>query len=53
MLQELYRRVDKIMRLETAREAIHAGRSTLVEALREITPLRKSMSVEKNGDNKK
>ena len=41
------------MRLETAREAIHAGRSTLVEAPHEIAPVGKSTSTEKNGDNKK
>ena len=30
-LAEFYRRADKIMRLETAREAIQAGKSALVE----------------------
>ena len=36
-LQEFYRQTDKIMRLETAREAVHAGRSARIEALREVT----------------
>ena len=53
MLQEFYKRADKIMRLETAREVVHARRSTLVEVPHEIAPTRKFMSVEKNGDSKK
>ena len=52
-LQEFYRRADKIMHLETAREAVHVKRSTLAEAPREIAPSRKSTSIRKNGDNKK
>ena len=52
-LEEFYKRADKIMRLETAREVVHAGRSTSVEAPNEIAPIGKFMSVEKNGDNKK
>ena len=32
ILQEFYRRADKIMCLEIAREAVHAGKCTLVEA---------------------
>ena len=31
MLAEFYRRADKIMRLETTREAIQVGKSTLTE----------------------
>ena len=53
MLQEFYRRANKIMRLETAREAVHAGRSTSVEAPPEIVPSGKFTSTAKNGDNKK
>ena len=41
------------MLLETAREAVHAGRSTPVEVPHEITPIEKFMSAEKNGDSKK
>ena len=41
------------MHLETAREVVHAGRSTPVEVRREIAPTGKSESLEKNGDNKK
>ena len=53
MLQEFYRRVDKIMRLEIAREAVHAGRSTLMEALCKIAQAKKSTFAEKNSDIKK
>ena len=53
MLQEFYRRAEKIMRLETAKEAIHTGRSTLVEAPRETAPIGKSTFTKKNEDNKK
>ena len=53
MLQEFYRRADKIMRLEIAQEAVHAGRSTPIEASCEIAPARKSTPTEKNRDNKK
>ena len=52
-LQEFYRQADKIMHLETTREAVYARRSTSVEALYEIMPAGKSTSIEKNGDNKK
>ena len=52
-LQEFYRRADKIMRLETTREAVLAGRSTLAEVSREIVPTRKSQSTNKDKDNKK
>ena len=52
-LQEFYRRADKIISLETAREAVHVGRSTLVEALHKIAPAGKFTFIEKNGDNKK
>ena len=52
-LQEFYRRVDKIMRLENAKEVVQAGRSTLAGAPREVAPVGKFESVEKNGDNKK
>ena len=52
-LQEFYRRADKIMRLETASEAVQAERSTLAEAQREIAPLGNLESAEKNRDNKK
>ena len=40
-LQEFYRLADKIMSLETAKEAVIAGRSTPVEAPQEIAPTRK------------
>ena len=53
MLQEFYKRVDKIMRLETAREAVHAGKSTSIETLRETAQVGKSTPTEKNGENKK
>ena len=53
MLQEFYRRANKIMRLETAREVVHTGRSTPVEAPHEATPTGKFLSTEKNGDSKK
>ena len=53
MLQEFYRQADKIMCLETARETIHAGRSVLIEAPCEDTQAGKSMTAEKNEDNKK
>ena len=52
-LQEFYKRADKIMRLETAREAVQAGRSTLAKAQREVAPPGKFESTEKNGDSKK
>ena len=52
-LQEFYRRANKIMRLETAREAVHARRSTLAEVPHEIAPVGKSTSTKKSGDNKK
>ena len=52
-LQEFYRRADKIMRLETAREAVQAGRLTATEAQCEVALSGKSESAEKNGDNKK
>ena len=41
------------MRLETAREAVHAGRLTLVEAPHEITPAGKYLSAWKNEDSKR
>ena len=50
-LLEFYRQADKIMRLETSKEVVHAGRSTLVEAPHEIAPTGKFMFAEKNGDN--
>ena len=53
MLQEFYRRADKIIRLETGREAVHAERTTPVKEPREIAPTRKFEFTEKNGDNKK
>ena len=34
-LAEFYRLTDKIMRLETAREIVHAGKSTPTKTLRE------------------
>ena len=43
-LQKFYRRVDKIMHLKTAREAVHAGRSTPVEAPHEAAPIGKFVS---------
>ena len=48
-MQEFYRQADKIMRPETAREAVYAGRSTPIEAPRETAPSGKSLSTEKNG----
>ena len=41
------------MRLETAREAVHNRRATLVEELRKTTPAGKFTSTKKNRDNKK
>ena len=41
------------MRLETAREVVHAGRSTLEKAQREVALSGKFEPTEKNGDNKK
>ena len=41
------------MRLETAREAVHADKSTPIEIPREVAPTGKFESAEKNGDNKK
>ena len=52
-LQKFYRRANKIMHLETAREVVHSERSTLVETPCETAPAGKSTSTEKNGDNKK
>ena len=52
-LHQFYRRADKIMRLETAREVVLAERSTSAEASREIAPARKTQSAENNGYNKK
>ena len=52
-LQEFYRRADKIMRLETAKEAVHAWRSTPIEVPHEIAPTGKFMPAEKNRDSKK
>ena len=48
MLQEFYKRVDKIMRLETTREAVHVGKSTSIETLRETAQVGKSTPTEKN-----
>ena len=53
MLQEFYKRADKIMHLETAWEAVLAWRSTLAEALREGMQAGKSTTTKKNEDNKK
>ena len=52
-LQEFYRRADKIMHLETAREVVLIERSTPAEASHEIAPTRKFQSTQKDGDNKK
>ena len=52
-LQEFYRRADKIMHLQTAREVVHAERSTPVEAPHEITTTGKFMFAKKNRDSKK
>ena len=52
-LQEFYRRSGKIMHLETAREAVHARKSTPSETPREIAQAGKSAPVEKNEENKK
>ena len=41
------------MCLETAREVVHVGRSTPIEAPHEIVLVGKSTSTEKNEDNKK
>ena len=53
MLQEFYRRADKIMHMETAREAIHARKSILIEAPRELAQAGKFAPTKKNGENKK
>ena len=53
MLQKFYRIADKIMRLEIAREVVHAGRSTSIKAPYKIVPTEKFMCAEKNRDNKK
>ena len=53
MLQEFYRHADKIMRLETARDAVHAGKPTPTGTLRETAPAEKSTPAEKNKENKK
>ena len=52
-LQEFYRRVHKIMHLETTREVVQARRSTSAGAQRESAPTGKFEYDEKNGDNKK
>ena len=52
-LQELYHQADKIMCLETAWEAVNAGRSVPAEALHEGVQVGKSITTEKNEDNKK
>ena len=52
-LQEFYRRADKIMHLETAREEVHVEKSTPSETLRETAQAGKSAPVEKNEENKK
>ena len=52
MLPEFYRRADKIM-LETARDAVHTGKSTPIEAPCETAQAGKSTSAEKNKENKK
>ena len=52
-LQEFYMRADKIMRLKTAREAVHVERSTLAEVQHEIAPSEKFESTDKNKDKKK
>ena len=53
MLQEFYRCADKIMRLETAWETVHAGKSTPSETPHETTQAGKSTPTEKNRENKK
>ena len=52
-IQEFYRRADKIIHLEIAREVVHAGKSTPVEAPHEIAQAGKSTPAEKNKENKK
>ena len=53
ILQEFYRRADKIMRLEIAREAIHAKKSTFFETTREGAQARKPAPAEKSEESKK
>ena len=53
MLQEFYKHIDKIIHLETAREVVHTGKSTSVEAPHKTTQAGKSTSAKKNGENKK
>ena len=51
-LQEFYRRADKIMHLEIAREVVHAGKPTPTETLCETDQAEKSTPAEKSGENK-
>ena len=53
MLHEFYKRPDKIMRPETAREVVHAGKSILTETPLDTAQAGKSTSAEKNKENKK
>ena len=53
MPQEFYRRADKIMCLETAREVVHAGKPTPMKTSREIAQAGNSVPAKKNGKNKK
>ena len=53
MLQEFYRCADKVIFLETALEAVHAGKSTLTETPHETALVGKSTPAEKGGENKK
>ena len=52
-LQEFYRWADKIMRLETDREAVFAWRSVPTEAPREDARAKKSVNAKKSEDYKK
>ena len=53
MLQGFYPHANKIMRLNTPRKAIHAGKPTPTETSHEIAQTGKSTLVKKSGENKK
>ena len=52
-MQEFYRRLDKIMYLETAHEAVHDEKPTPTETPRETAQAGKSTSAEKSKEKKK
>ena len=53
MLQEFYKRTDKVIHLKTTREAINARKPAPTETPREIAPMGKSTPAEKGRENKK